>query len=160
MGRVSRSIPLRGENITLSALDFDAGNMISHRVVSGNADACFYLNETSGVLSAKCDLGRLPVIRRVLNVTATDGQRFADVMPIQMNFVETEGFRKDISLNGRNSMFHCQSTNVAQRLEEILKKAEQIFSRTVMMNSWGHLPVVIKPIFICLPAPSLVFLHK
>ena len=82
----------------------------------------FYLNETSGVLSAKCDLGRLPVIRRVLNVTATDGQHFAGVMPIQMNFVETEGFRKDISLNGRNSMFHCQSTNVAQRLEEILKK--------------------------------------
>ena len=40
------------------------------------------------------------------------------------------------------------------------KKAEQIISRTVMMNSWGHLPVVIKPILICLPAPSLVFLHK
>ena len=83
-------MPLGGEIITLSALDFDAGNMISYRVVSGNADACFYLDESSGILTAKCDLGRLMVRRRVLNVTATDGQHFADVMPIEINLVETE----------------------------------------------------------------------
>ena len=63
VGKVSRSMPLGGEILTLSALDFDAGNMISYRVVSGNADACFYLDETSGVLSTKCDLARLPTIR-------------------------------------------------------------------------------------------------
>ena len=27
-------------------------------------------------------------------------------------------------MNGRNSVFHCRSSNVAQRLEEVLKKAE------------------------------------
>ena len=49
--------------LTLSALDFDAGNMISYRIVTGNTDACFYLDETSGVLSTKCDLARLPMFK-------------------------------------------------------------------------------------------------
>ena len=148
-------MPLGGEIITLSALDFDAGNMISYRVVSGNADACFYLDETSGILTAKCDLGRLPMNRRILNVTATDGQHFADVMPIEINLVETEGFRKDTSLNGRNSMFECRTTNVAQRLEEILNTAErnnarnndEEFSRT----SSRYLANIHYPVFQRLP---------
>lgn len=63
VGKVSRSLPLGGQILTLSALDFDAGNMITYRVVSGNADACFYLDETSGVLSTKCDLARLPLFK-------------------------------------------------------------------------------------------------
>lgn len=99
--------------------------MISYRVVSGNRDGWFYLDETSGILTAKSDLGRLPVNRIVLNVTATDGQHFADVMPIEINLVETEGFRKDTSMNGRNVMFNCRPTNVAQRLEEVMSAAER-----------------------------------
>ena len=126
---MSRSMPLGGEIITLSALDFDAGNMISYRVVSGNADACFYLDENSGILTAKCDLGRLPVNRRVLNVTATDGQHFADVMPIEINLVETEGFRRDSSMKGRNAVFQCRTTNVAQRLREVMKSADESNAR-------------------------------
>jgi hypothetical protein len=31
VGKVSRSLPLGGEIITLSALDFDQGNIISYR---------------------------------------------------------------------------------------------------------------------------------
>ena len=65
VGKVSRSLPLGGEILTLSALDFDAGNMISYRIVTGNTDACFYLDETSGVLSTKCDLARLPMFKCV-----------------------------------------------------------------------------------------------
>lgn len=126
-------MPLGGEIITLSALDFDAGNMISYRVVSGNADSCFYLDETSGILTASKDLGRLPCLwpvnRLVLNVTATDGQHFADVMPIEINLVETEGFRRDTSMNGRNTVFECRTTSVAQRLEQVLKSAEKSNSR-------------------------------
>jgi hypothetical protein len=56
-------MPLGGEILTLSTLDFDAWKMISYRVVAGNADACFYLDKTSGVHSSKCDLARLPTIR-------------------------------------------------------------------------------------------------
>ena len=57
------------------------------RIVSGNSDSCFYLDESTGILSAKCDLGRLPMVRRTLNLTATDGQHFADVMPIEINLI-------------------------------------------------------------------------
>ena len=58
-------------------------------------------------------------------MTATDGQHFADVMPIEINLVETEGFRGDSSLNGENSAFKCKETGVAQRLAKILQQAEK-----------------------------------
>ena len=58
-------------------------------------------------------------------MTATDGQHFADVMPIEINLVETEGFRGDTSLNGENSAFKCKETGVAQRLAKILQQAEK-----------------------------------
>ena len=63
--------------------------------------------------------------RRVLNVTATDGQHFADVMPIEIILVDTEGYHADTSLNGENSAFECQDTGVAQRLGKILQQAEK-----------------------------------
>ena len=58
-------------------------------------------------------------------MTATDGQHFADVMPIEINLVETEGFQGDTSLNGENSAFKCKETGVAQRLAKILQQAEK-----------------------------------
>lgn len=99
--------------------------MISYRVVSGNEKHCFYLDESSGILTTKCDLGRQPTNTMVLNVTAIDGQHYSDVMPIEIKLVETEGFRSDTSMNGRNSVFECKTTNVARRLEEVLKTAEK-----------------------------------
>ena len=58
-------------------------------------------------------------------MTATDGQHFADVMPIEINLVETDGFQGDTSLNGENSSFKCKETGVAQRLAKILQQAEK-----------------------------------
>ena len=58
-------------------------------------------------------------------MTATDGQHFADVMPIEINLVETEGFGGDTSLNGEMSSFKCKETGVAQRLAKILQQAEK-----------------------------------
>ena len=46
-------------------------------------------------------------------------------MPIEINLVETEGFRGDTSLNGQNSAFQCRETGVAQRLAKILQQAEK-----------------------------------
>ena len=58
-------------------------------------------------------------------MTATDGQHFADVMPIEINLVETEGFGGDTSLNGEMSSFKCKETGVAQRLAKILQQAQK-----------------------------------
>jgi protocadherin Fat 1/2/3 len=65
------------------------------------------------------------LFRRILNVTATDGRHFSDVMPIVINLVETEGFQADTSLNGENSLFECRETGVAQRLAKIMLQSEK-----------------------------------
>ncbi len=76
-GYVARTAPLDTEVMTLSAIDFDGGNIISYRLVSGNEDDCFYLDKNSGILSVACDLSQSgSPARRVLNVTATDGDYF------------------------------------------------------------------------------------
>ena len=42
IGDLDRNLVGPGSNIlTLSALDFDAGNIIKYRFVSGNSDGCF-----------------------------------------------------------------------------------------------------------------------
>ena len=132
VGQISRSLPLGGEIITLSAIDFDANNMISYRLVAGNADGCFHLDETTGVIRTKCDLGLLPVKRKVLNVTATDGQHFADVMPIQLNFLDSDNNpyssnNNRFVSNTKNKMvdFSCQTSDVALQLTKLLALAER-----------------------------------
>ena len=131
VGQISRSLPLGGEIITLSAIDFDANNMISYRLVAGNADGCFHLDETTGVIRTKCDLGLLPVKRKVLNVTATDGQHFADVMPIQLNFLDSDNnpysSNNRFVSNTKNKMvdFSCQTSDVALQLTKLLALAER-----------------------------------
>ena len=42
VGELDRDLVNPGANVfTLSALDFDAGNIINYRFVSGNSDGCF-----------------------------------------------------------------------------------------------------------------------
>ena len=90
IGKIPRSIPQTSNILTLSALDFDSQNVISYRVVSGNSDSCFSLDTHSGVLSVVCDLRTLPSRHREINVTATDGQHFADVMPINIRIIDED----------------------------------------------------------------------
>uniref|UniRef100_A0A1B0CII9 Cadherin domain-containing protein n=1 Tax=Lutzomyia longipalpis TaxID=7200 RepID=A0A1B0CII9_LUTLO len=84
---VLRSTPLGTEVFTLSAIDFDAGNMISYRMVAGNDDGCFNLDSSSGIISIGCNLVDIPTGRREINVTATDGTHFADITRIQFTLV-------------------------------------------------------------------------
>jgi protocadherin Fat 1/2/3 len=49
VGQIDRDLVTPGTNIfTLSALDFDAGNIINYRMVSGNSDGCFILDPNKG----------------------------------------------------------------------------------------------------------------
>ena len=53
VGNLDRDLVSPGANIfTLSALDFDAGNIINYRFVSGNSDGCFSLDAHKGSLTA------------------------------------------------------------------------------------------------------------
>lgn len=126
-GHVPRYVPIGSEIITLSAIDFDAGNTISYRIVSGNEDGCFTLDATSGTLSVSCDLNEVRAGERVVNITATDGTHFADTVSVHFQLVNTK--RNSVMtgrvLNDELGAFECRDTGVARRLTEILAAAER-----------------------------------
>ncbi|XP_017789017.1 PREDICTED: fat-like cadherin-related tumor suppressor homolog [Habropoda laboriosa] len=126
-GHVPRYVPISSEIITVSAIDFDAGNIISYRIVSGNEDGCFALDSASGVLSVACDLSDIKVTERVVNVTATDGSHFADVNPVHMHLVNA---KRNLGSQGRiisdqSGAFECKDTGVARRITEAIALAER-----------------------------------
>ena len=127
VGHVGRYVPVGTEIITVSAIDFDAGNIISYRIVSGNSDGCFALDSTSGVLSVACDLSDLKVQERVINVTATDGTHFADVNSLKIHLVNVKrnlGSQSKI-LSDETGSFECRDTGVARRLTDAIAAAEK-----------------------------------
>lgn len=131
LGHVPRNLPIGREIITLSAIDFDAGNMISYRIVSGNEDGCFSLDLTTGVLSIACDLTDVRVNEREVNVTATDGSHFSDVVKIRINLVSARRIPEPgRTLENDNGGFECKDTGVARRLTEVLAAAEKNNLRT------------------------------
>lgn len=128
VGHLPRFLPIGTEIITLSAIDFDAGNIISYRMVSGNEDGCFNLDSTSGTIAIGCDLADVGVNTRDINVTATDGTHFADTMHIQIILLGNKqipfgGSKKSTPEDG--SLFECRETGVARRLTETLAAAER-----------------------------------
>ncbi|XP_058804510.1 fat-like cadherin-related tumor suppressor homolog isoform X2 [Phymastichus coffea] len=125
VGHVSRFVPVGTEIITVSAIDFDAGNIISYRIASGNDDGCFSLDMTSGVLSVACDLSDLKSSERVVNVTATDGTHFADVNSLRINLVNVKRSTQTKILADETGSFECRDTGVARRLTEAIAAAEK-----------------------------------
>jgi protocadherin Fat 1/2/3 len=113
-GLVTRDLPVGAELLSLSAIDLDAGDVISYRLVSGNADGCFALDSATGVLSVACDLSDLAAPERVLNVTATDGTHFADLSSVRLQLGTTRG-----------AGFECRETGVARRFTEAVAAAER-----------------------------------
>ncbi|KAJ6647339.1 Fat-like cadherin-related tumor suppressor like [Pseudolycoriella hygida] len=128
VGHLSRHISIGTEIMTLSAIDFDIGNFISYRLVSGNEDGCFNLDSSSGIVSVGCDLNDVGVETRELNVTATDGTHFADVMRIQINLLNEKKNMPNIGrMMSEDSAigFECRETGVARRQAEMLASAER-----------------------------------
>lgn len=125
-GYIPRYVPFGTEIITLSAIDFDAGNIISYRIVSGNEDECFNIDATSGTLTVNCDLNDYGVNEREINVTATDGTHFADIVRVHFKLVNA---KKNVGSSGglladETGAFECKDTGVARRLTEVLAAAE------------------------------------
>lgn len=126
VGHVPRYVPIGSEIITLSAIDFDAGSIISYRIVSGNEDGCFSIDVTSGTISVSCDLNDIRVGERELNVTATDNTHFADIARVRFKLVNAK--RNTIAsgklLSDDTGAFDCKDTGVARRLTEVLADSE------------------------------------
>ncbi|CAK1577864.1 unnamed protein product [Parnassius mnemosyne] len=117
VGYLPRRLAIGHEIVTLSAIDFDSGDVVSYRLIGGNEDNCFSLDSSTGVLSLSCDLADVRTETRVLNVTATDGTHFADSASLTLHLVGGSG--------GDSSALECHDTGVAQRLIELLAAAER-----------------------------------
>lgn len=114
-GHLPRHLPVGSEIVTLSALDFDAGDAVSYRIVGGNDDGCFALDAATGVLALACDLAGARADSRVLNVTATDGTHFADPTSLVLR----------LAGSGPRAALECRDTGAARRLAELLAAAER-----------------------------------
>lgn len=137
-GYVDRLTPLGSEIFTLSAVDFDQGNIISYRIVGGNEDRCFSLDSTSGVLTLTCDLQDLRTAERIVNVTATDGQHFADTLALRLQLVRQQSPAIDSW-----AALDCRETDVAQRLGEQLSLAAENNRQDDSINLLSPPPLMI-----------------
>lgn len=124
VGHLPRQVPIDTEIVTLSAIDLDAGNIITYRIASGNEDGCFSLDVTSGMLSVACDLTEVGSADRHINVTAYDGTHFADFARVHIKLINSEHPR-DFLVNGESASFNCKDLGVAKRLTEVLALAEK-----------------------------------
>lgn len=124
LGYLPRQVPIDTEILTLSAIDLDAGNIISYRIASGNEDGCFILDVTSGTLSTACDLSDVMSTERRINITAYDGTHFADFAHVQIKLINSKRPR-DFLINGESASFECKDLGVAKKLTEVLALAEK-----------------------------------
>lgn len=122
-GRVSRATPIGSELLTLSAVDFDQGDSVIYRIVSGNEDGCFGLDSATGVLSVACDLSDLGISERFVNVTATDGQHFADIQSIKIHLTGGSSRGRASESEHVEPKFECRDTGLDKRLKEVMSLA-------------------------------------
>lgn len=118
VGNLPRHTPIGTEIITLSAIDFDSGNIISYRIVSGSEDNCFSIDSTSGTITVACDLNDVRVNERELNVTATDNTHFADIVRVRFKLVNTKKnqYNSGRLLSDDTGLFDCKDTGVSHDL--------------------------------------------
>ncbi|XP_013791248.1 fat-like cadherin-related tumor suppressor homolog [Limulus polyphemus] len=111
------------EILTLSALDFDAGSIVSYRMVHPDDDSCFQLDTVTGVLSLTCDLTQQKFKDKYVNVSATDGQHFADVMSLHIKVMSEAHSRSMGNIQGRrfankDALVECRDVGVVERMKE------------------------------------------
>lgn len=76
-------------------------------------------------LQVTCDLADVRAARRELNVTASDGTHFSDVLRLQVNLVNAKRDATGPALGPHKGYFDCRETGVARRLTEVLAAAER-----------------------------------
>jgi len=131
---IDRSIKFETEIGKLEAIDFDRNDVVSYRMVSGNEDGCFQMDSHTGKIKAMCDLRDVRSTKRNLNVTATDGEYFSDVMTIKVelwdtiknNFTKQDTIKSGIKLfSTAQSIFECRDTGVQERFDRMAALSEK-----------------------------------
>lgn len=117
---VSQQAAAGTQVLTLSAVDFDDGGTgrVHYKMEASSDSTCFHLNTSTGVLSLACQL-RKPA--RV-NVTATDGHHFADVMTVLVRPM------------GQQASVECRDAGVIDKLRRQLQLSERNNAQGKMLD--------------------------
>jgi len=111
-----------GTNLALlSAIDFDADDVVTYRIDSGNDDDCFEVDSQTGQLRTKfCsqELSDSRLDTRIIVVAATDGQHQTKTA-VTLNLLSNRRNRK---LAGRDGNIICHETGVASELRRIVEQ--------------------------------------
>ena len=124
-GFVRRTAPPRTALVRLSAVDFDADDVVTYRIDSGNDDDCFEVGSRTGLLRTKfCSEGLAGshLDTRVIVVAATDGQHQSKVA-VTVNLVNSRSRRR---LAGRDANVICSETGVATELRRLQDQQRQV----------------------------------
>jgi protocadherin Fat 1/2/3 len=137
VGVIDSNIKFETELGQLQAIDFDRDDMVTYRIVGGNEDGCFGLDGNTGKLRVLCDLREVRVGKRLLNVTATDGEYYSDVMMVKVELWDgrINGFNKSDSAGGTlrsgmeifstiHSIFECEDRGVQERFDRMAALSE------------------------------------
>lgn len=174
---VDRTIKFETEVGKLEAIDFDRNDVVSYRMVSGNEDGCFQMDSHTGKLKVMCDLRDVRSTKRNLNVTATDGEYFSDVMTIKVELWDSlnnnlsrahdDTIKSGIKIfSTSQSIFECRDTGVQERFDRMAALSEKNNMRDDVIEFGGEngFPLVPSrygenihtPSFIDLPAEITV----
>ncbi|XP_076345079.1 fat-like cadherin-related tumor suppressor homolog [Tachypleus tridentatus] len=122
IGYVSKMASLHTEILTLSAIDFDAGSTVTYKMLSYHHNNCFHVHATTGILTLNCDLSVQEFTEKVVNVSATDGQHYADVMGITIEVVDPLQYPR---LANKDAVVECRDDGITERLKEQISLAEE-----------------------------------
>jgi len=127
--RVPRHAAIGHEIMTVSAVDFDDGDVVGYRVESGNEDNCFAVDAASGVLSIACDLSDVRADERTVKITATDGTHYSDVADVRVTLVNAKrrahAGATAVGDDVAATTVRCRETGVLRRLNEAIETAKR-----------------------------------
>ena len=122
VGHLSKEAAVGTQLLTMSAIDFDAGNIISYQIISGNDDGCFEILPSTGSIQTKCSQSGMLQTTRSLSVTATDGLNLAEPTTVNITLVNSN---RNQALSNRDANFVCVNTDVTDRLSELLQRSSK-----------------------------------
>ncbi|XP_076467657.1 protocadherin Fat 1-like [Babylonia areolata] len=121
-GYLSREAAPGTEVVILTAIDFDAGNIISYNISDGNEDGCFAIEPSTGSVHVACDLTAYTIDARMFTVVASDGEHISVPATVTLQLVNNK--RSQVSATAEVSVT-CQETDVTRRLKEQLTLSSQ-----------------------------------
>lgn len=120
-GYLSRESPLKMDVVTLTAIDFDSGNIITYSITEGSSDDCFSIVPSTGTIAVNCDLSNYPEETRTLTVVASDGQHVSIPTTVNLTLVNNN---RNPALASDHVRVSCQKTDVASRLQQQMQKSK------------------------------------